>query len=152
MKHEQYVALKAELVLPAYNGMTVDQKVAALNDNSTTRYQKVQYRDVASYLMVVGKYLVLSDAVDNDAREFMLAMNTFNNFDMTNPVVETKINASLDALITAGHLVAGDKAAILSLADEPINRLQELNDVAGATQLPTTVHRGHVTNAENYNG
>ena len=144
MNLQQQIDLKAELLLPAYKAMTTQEKADALNALTVPRFQPVSYRDVASYFMVVDKYLVLNDATDDAAREFMLAMRTFNNFDMTNPIVETKINASLDALVTAGHLTAADKAAVLSLADAPISRAEELG--LGFIQ------DYDVDNAEAYNG
>ena len=146
MKNEQYAVLKAELALPAYSGMTDAQKTDALNDKVVPRFKKVDYADVASYLMLVSKYLGISKSVDASAEEFMLAMNTFKTFDMTNPLVETKINDTLDDLIIDLHITVEDKTAIISLANDPISRAEEIDT------LPSTIKEYEVTNAGNYNG
>jgi hypothetical protein len=147
MNKEQHLALKAELLLIAYAGMTTpEEKADSLNEAVIPNYKKVDYADVASYLMLVGKYLDISEATTSSAKEFMLAMNTFKTFDMTNSLVETKIIASLDAMITDNHINDANKTAILNLANDPFSRAVELGTV------PNVIKAYMVTNAENYNG
>jgi len=134
-----YAVLKTELADPVYTGMSDADAAAALNAQNVATFQKVEYSDVASYLMLVEKYLPISESATASAKSFMLAMNTFETFDLRKPGVETAVVNLLDALIVDGLITASDKAAILALADDTISRAQELG-------LPV-VRPGHVETA-----
>ena len=122
-----YQILKTEIALPDYIGMT-DQEIAdSLNAATVSTFKKVEYSDVASYLMLVEKYLPIAESTLNSAKSFMLAMNTFETFNLNKPGVETAVVNLLDALIVDSLLTTSDKAAILSLADtDNISRAAQL--------------------------
>ena len=121
-----YSALKTELALPAYAEMTDSEAAESINAPVIASHKKVDYSDVASYLMLVEKYLTISESTSASGKSFMLAMTTFNSFDLRKPGVETAVVNLLDALIVDGLITASDKAAILALADDTISRAQEL--------------------------
>jgi hypothetical protein len=134
-----YAVLKTELADPVYTGLSDADAAAALNAQTVATFQKVEYSDVASYLMLVEKYLPISESATASGKAFMLAMSTFQTFDLRKPGVETAVVNLLDALIVDGLITASDKAAILALADDTISRAQELG-------LPV-VRPGHVETA-----
>ena len=139
-----YQILKTEIALPTYSGMT-DQEIAdSLNAATVSTFKKVDYADVASYLMLVEKYLPIKKSSEgltpkDSAESFMLAMRTFQSFDLKKPGVETAVVNLLDALIVDALLTTSDKAAILSLADDTISRARELD-------LPV-IKTGHIETA-----
>lgn len=136
MDKKTFDTLKAELaaghpVTGAYSldAATAYAELSALN---IQRYKKVDYSDVASYLRLVNKWYTLNSSTDPAAKSFILDMNTFGSFNLGKvvppgvPTVLDTVTGALDDLITAGILSTTDKAVILSLADDPINRLSEL--------------------------
>ena len=119
--------LKTEIALPMYSAMTDQQIATSINTLSVINYKIVDYADVASYLTVVSKYLVISESTLESARSFMLAMNTFKTFNLNLPLVSTTVGNILVALKTDNLIDATDEALILSLADAPnISRATEL--------------------------
>lgn len=122
MNKIQQTALKTEALKVAYNGMTAQQKADAMNTNfSTVKFNKVEYADVLSYLMVVGKWIPIKDSAVVAARELVDAVDKFNTFDLGKPLVKTKVEGTLDALITATLLDATDKTNILGLANVTVS-------------------------------
>ena len=131
MNRTQQQALKALLLTAPYSGLADAQaKADAVNTNiSADQYKKVEYSDVISYLMVVNKWLPIKVSTNDAAEELMDAVQHFRTFDLNKPLVKTKIEGTLDALITATLLSAGDKAAILSLADMTVAEAMGLGTV-----------------------
>jgi hypothetical protein len=141
MNRTQQQALKALLLTAPYSGLADAQaKADAINTNiSADQYKKVEYSDVISYLMVVNKWLPIKVSTNDAAEELIDAVQHFESFDLNKPLVKAKIEATLDALITAMLLNASDKSNILSLADMTVAEALGLG----------TVKDYDVTNAEN---
>lgn len=121
-----YSVLKNEISSPDYSGLSDQQVAASLNIQDIPAYKKVEYSDVASYLMLVEKYLAISDSALPSAKSFMLAMNTFETFDLNKPGVLTAVVNLFDAMIIDGLINSSDKAAILALADDFVSRADVL--------------------------
>lgn len=99
---DQQAALKVEIAKPEYSAMTDEEIADALNTNpSPDTYAKVEYSDVISYLMVANKWLAIKVSTNDAAEELMDAVQHFKSFDLNKPLVKTKIEATLDALVTA---------------------------------------------------
>ena len=118
--------LKTELADVKYDAMSDQEAADSLNDVSISAYQRVDYADVASYLMVVDKYLAIKTSTKASAKKFMLAMDTFQTFNLDLPLVATTVTTILDALIADVLIDDTDKAVILSLADTTISRATEI--------------------------
>lgn len=125
-----YTILAAELLIdhPISGVYNANDQLAAdqINTLDIETIQKVDYSDVASYLMVVYKYLAISESTAVSAKTFMLAMSTFKTFDLNKPLVYNTILVSLDNLISDVLLDETDKLNILALANTITSRAQEL--------------------------
>ena len=69
----------------------------ALKTTKTGDNVKVDYSDVASYLVMQGKYLAIAESGDAAARNFMLAANTFQSINLNKTGVPAAVDALLDS-------------------------------------------------------
>jgi hypothetical protein len=131
--------LSNELVLPAYDGLSDAECLAALQQRNIPAKQPITSHDIKAYLNVVDKRLTIIDSATTAARKATLALDDFESFDMGDPAYAAKLTQVLDDLVAADLLIADDKAAILAMGDKFITRLEEL-------KIPHT-RLGHVQRA-----
>lgn len=134
-----YTTLKTEVDLALYSAMTDSQIITELNVVDKVITVKVDYKDVASYLSVMGKYYAISESTDPAAKEFMLAANTFDTFDLNKPLVTITVTTLLSAMVTASLINEANKTDVLALTSRTVSRAEELG-------LPV-IEQGHLNNA-----
>lgn len=138
-----YAALKAEIALPAYSGMTDAQAAAALNATNVTAFVDVAPLDIYAVLLNSGewgrmemtsRFAATGTFSAPSAQDINVAkMITFVRlvqFPTTLPTsraaVRTTIGGLLDALLAGGFIVQATKDAIVALATRTISRGQQL--------------------------
>lgn len=117
------MSLQTELAKAKYDGMTDDEKLAALNAKTEQVAIPIPAIEVKRTLQVRGKWAAIADAVDHEptattriaCRALVDAVNDFDSFDMSVPDYATAINAALDAVVATPLLDDDDKAAVLAL-------------------------------------
>lgn len=142
-----YVALKNELALPAYAGMTDLEAAVAINAKS--RPLPVPSIDVKRYLHVVGKWAGVKQAALHGTGASQLAaislvdaLADIGTFDLQNATYLAAITARLDELVTAGLITSENKTAVLELGNNRRSRAEELGWFVG-------VGVGDISNARN---
>ena len=119
--------IKLELADAKYDGLTDSEAASLMNQKTFTLYDKVDYTDVASYLIYVDKYIGIIEGTSQAAKNFSIAMSTFKSFDLNKQAVAQPVNAVLDALVSEGLLDDTDKVAILGMAaSRLISRAEQL--------------------------
>jgi hypothetical protein len=96
----------------------------------------IQYRDVRSYLHVVGKFPAILVSNESSAKAMVDVLNHFTDVDIStetgDPAVIIAINTQLDALVSVGLIDTDDKTAILALGDNKLTLLE-----ASGLSVPT---------------
>jgi len=134
-----YQTLKTLIV-----GLTgTDEAVATLiNTKDIPAVKNIQVADIKKYLIVTGKILAIKASSDPAALLTVEALNSFQEFVMSDPANVTALNAQLDGLVTASLLTATDKTNILALGDT-LESLADQNGLgfvmAGDVQYARTV-------------
>ena len=125
-----YAALKEELLLPEYDGMTADEKRQHYNAKMVTVLQLVPLEVLQGYLSPEGLLPVLEARIADTsdpfaqvaAKELMFLFGPYsrrNDVDVNHP----RFKAGLDALQAAGDLSAdgAQKAAISALGNKQVH-------------------------------
>jgi hypothetical protein len=134
-----YVALAAELALPAYAGLSDADAAAALNAATLPAKVDVPSTSVRSLLYGRGAWRAIislsleaksGDAVHDAALVAAVQLVDFCRaggvFSTSAPAILVQTEADLTALVAAGTIGAGDRAAILALADGVVSRAAAL--------------------------
>jgi hypothetical protein len=144
-----YVALKAELALLAYAGLS-DQAAADALNARTRPLEHVPAEEVSRYILEEGRWPLVEDlasdvnATANQRRAARAAVSMVRDARLpTVRLLRPKVQAMLDLLVAGGALAAGDKAALNALAENKRTRAEELGwtvaigagDVANARAL-----------------
>jgi len=115
-----------------YATMTAAEIADSLN--AVNRPGLVPAEDVRRYLMLAGKWAFIADDAVNHAtaetRRACLtltsALESFEAFDLQDATILAVVSGGLDGLVSTGHLVVDDKAAILGLENNRQSRGQEI--------------------------
>lgn len=97
-----------------------------LNAKNIEQTQDIQTADIANYLNVTQKILAITDSTDDVARLVIHALNTFQSFDMSNPVVQYALNNRLTYLVSISLINQDDADYILLLGIKHISRANQL--------------------------
>ena len=124
------MVLREELALPAYDGMSDAEALAALNERNIPTAQSIQKADIREYLRVTGSWLQLKRSASDAAELAMDSITEDGEYDPSNALVLTKLTEVLDGV--AGDedvpaFVAGHRDAILSFGQRLITRAEALN-------------------------
>jgi len=138
-----YAALKAEIALPAYEGLSDAEIVAALNAETIDAWRDLSTGEVAGFALLnlawTGiKALAANAEAPSEARAVADAALTL----LTNPAIQTvqlsdetkrtTFIAMLDALVSAGAITSDHKAGLLAMAQSKTSRAALLG-MAGLT-------------------
>ena len=78
---------------------TPEQIRAALNTKNITIQVPIATRDIKQYLILTNMWLGIKDSTSDAARIAVDALHNFDQFDVSNPLVEAKLTEILDALV-----------------------------------------------------
>ncbi len=128
-----YQALRDELALPAYEGLTDQQAANLLNAKTVSQTQPISSAELLAWSGAGGRFQRIADAADNTAlpgevrslahvaRELIRRDGTSLDLSLPDRV------GLLDGLVAASILTADDKTSLEELAvGEPISRATEL--------------------------
>ena len=150
-----YAALKAEIELPAYAGMSDDDIAAALNAATVPVETSVSTKAIRRYMMLTGawaKIALVSEGVNLGAGTptiphrvaaitalAAVGPGAFDDFDLQDSNVRAPMAAMLHALVEIGAISQSDKNAVLDLRKTTVSRASQIgwpsvgaNDVAHA--------------------
>jgi len=123
-----YELLKAELLEPAYNGLSDADTATLINSETVSIKQRIETHAVQQYLMLTDLLILIESGTSDAAKTATRALQIFESFDMNNPLIEGKFTAILDGLV-ADALIGftnTNKLTILSLGNKTISRATEL--------------------------
>lgn len=117
--------LKAELDAGGYDP---DDHIAAdqLNEKSVSAKQPISTSDIKKYMLLNDLWLPIEASAGTAAKVSLKALELFDEFNVDEPPVLSKLTQMLDGLIAASLISAADKTAILSMGDTLISRAEEL--------------------------
>ena len=139
-----YAVLKAEIALPAYNGMTDAQIAAALNTVNVAVFVDVDPRDWLETLINTGEWgrielaadvapsgTILSSPTAQDTnvgrlRTFVRACTAPVTLRTSKASVRTVFGSIVDALVTAGFMAAGTRTTLTGFASSTVSRATQL--------------------------
>lgn len=85
--------------------------------------------DIKQYLSLIGLRLPIKDSIANSCREATLALEDFESFDLSNPMILAKFTAILDGLVSEiliPDFTETHKLTLLSMSDKLISRAEQV--------------------------
>ena len=125
-KLKRLTILEEELKSADYSGMTDQAVTDSINSESITIKISIETSTIKKYLVLVDLWTPLKSSADSSAIFTMEVLEIFDTFDTNEQVVEDKLTAMLDALISVSLINESNKTAILSLGVKTISRAAEL--------------------------
>lgn len=135
-----YSAIKAELALPSYAGMTDQQAADALNAQNIaikvdvpssvvrgTLYATGAWRKIVSLSLDGKSGDAVHDAALVAAKQLIEFCATDDPFGTSAPAILSEVTTDLAALVTATTITPDDQTAVLALTDSKISRADQLN-------------------------
>jgi len=112
-----------------YSAMTDEQVANSLNAKVIASKRPIPVHDIQQYLMLVDLLLPIEAGSSDACQVATRALALFDQFDISNPMIEAKLTNILDGLV-ADTLIPGftatNKAAVLAMGDTTISRADEL--------------------------
>jgi len=118
--------LQTELQLPAYTGLTDQECLDLLQAKTITVKQPIASKDIQKYMALNNKLLPLEASQEPAAISGVRMLELFADFHVDEPAVETALIATLDSLVLANLIIAGDKTALLAMGEKLISRAEQL--------------------------
>lgn len=144
-----YAALKTEIALPAYDGLSDADIAAALNEQTVAGVRDVPTADARGLLLGTGEWgaLVLLARSTTAPQEAVAAAITAEDtlrltetLEVTKPAYWQAVQVLTSALVTAGVLSSGTRDALLAMRDVSVPIWPVVlteHDVAAARALET---------------
>jgi hypothetical protein len=111
---------------------------AALNRRDITVKGRLSSHDIKQYLSLVGLRLPIRDSSATSCRETSLALDDFESFDLSNPMILAKFTAILDGLVAETLIpdfTETHKATLLAMANNQISRSEQLGITIDIQQI-----------------
>lgn len=133
-----YQALKKEIALPAYVGLSDDEIVAALNAQITGPAIAIPLGTLAGVIEMTGIYerleattasLTASDALKAVCRKVLRLVSGVSpiaELDMADPASAAAVGSILDALVAGSVITADERVAILALGETTTTRARQV--------------------------
>lgn len=110
-----------------------DESIASqMNVVNILSVKNISVASIKQYLIVTGKILAIRASSTPAAMLTVEALNSFDEFVMTDSANVSALHTQLDGLVTASLLNATDKAYILSLSDS-FTSLAEQNGLSAVS-------------------
>jgi len=93
-----YALLQSKIL--ADHASDTDQQIeSALNAKSISAKIPIATKDIKQYLILMDLWLAIKDSTSDASRVAVDALNNFEQFTFTNPIIEAKLTQILSALV-----------------------------------------------------
>jgi len=111
-----------------YVDMSNEAVASSLNAKNIPSLKKIETHDIEQYLVLTDLLLEIEAGTTQAAKVAARALQAFDSFDVTNPLILGKFTSILTGLVNDSSLSfsATDKTNILSLGNTSISRATQL--------------------------
>jgi len=111
-----------------YSGMSNEAVASSLNAKNIASLKIISTHDIEQYLVLTDLLLEIESGTTQAAKVAARALQAFESFDVTNPLILGKFTSILMGLVDDGLLAFSetDKTNILSLGNTSISRATQL--------------------------